>query len=173
MCDRLRECNGVMMDLIEMGDNSWAYLWPYWAILGWSAQSGKCGGVRACWGQTTIKRSSDFTHMMIIKIVVRVKYGKWYWNPDTVFIYLTTLQLLIFTLAQTISNSNSNIHEQLSAIKWIKMDWISKSFFNWYLIFFTKWKAWNIRKIFWRKLCAILSDTWLSKIGRLNYLKVK
>jgi hypothetical protein len=38
---------------------------------------------RARWGQTTIKRSSDFTHMMIIKIVVRVKYGKLYWNPDT------------------------------------------------------------------------------------------
>ena len=115
------------------------HIGPYWAAPVWKMWR------RACWGQTTIKRSSDFTHMMIIKIVVRVKYGKWYWNPDTVYVYLTTLQLLIFTLAQTISNSNSNIHEQLLAIKRIKMDWTLKPFFN-YLIFFIKWKAWNTRK---------------------------
>ena len=97
------------------------HIGPYWAAPVWKMWR------RACWGQTTIKRSSDFTHMMIIKIVVRVKYGKWYWNPDTVYIYLTTLQLLIFTLAQTISNSNSNIHEQLSAItpeNVFEADWI-------------------------------------------------
>ena len=50
-------------------------------------------------------------------------------------VYLTTLQLLIFTLAQTISNSNSNIHEQLSAIKRIKINWTLKSF-PYYLIFY-------------------------------------
>ena len=87
-------------------------------------------------------------------------------------VYLTTLQLLIFTLAQTISNSNSNIHEQLSAIKRIKIDWNLKPFFNCKLVcFFIKWKAWNTRKkIFLGKLCAMLSNTWLSKVS-LSHLK--
>ena len=86
--------------------------------------------VTYCWGQTTIKRSSDFTHMMIIKITVRVKYGKWYWNPHTFrpCVYLTTLQLLIFTLQQTISNSNSNnIHKSSSNKVFILL------FFTWTL----------------------------------------
>ena len=45
-CDRLRECNGVMMDLIEMGGQ---FMSIFVAILGHIGlpQSGKCGGVRA------------------------------------------------------------------------------------------------------------------------------
>ena len=140
-CDRLRECNGVMMDLIEMGDNSWAYLWPYWAILGCPSLENVAACVLGPNNNKAIIRfypyddHQDRGACQIWKVILESRHC----------VYLTTLQLLIFTLAQTISNSNSNIHEQLSTIKRIKMDWTLKPFFN-YLIFFIKWKAWNTRK---------------------------